>query len=239
MILRAHFIELQHRLFFSIATWLTTFVVSYAYRETITFFLLQHNLSNICEKNHYFITNKLAEIFSVHVNVSIFVANQISWLLLFYTMLSFLSPGLYKHEITKVTSILKTIVLTWLILTTVFYVVLVPFAWKFFLNLNTNDVSIFFEARLMDYLESFLQIYFFVNLVGIALISLLYHVDGEVTKIKKLRKFFFFFSFSLAAVFTPPDILSQIFVASIFMVVIETYVVVSVFKTSRVVQHNK
>lgn len=237
--LRAHFTELQHRFFLSIATWLTTFVVSYAYRETITFFLLQHNLSDICKKNNYFITNKLAEIFTVHVNVSIFVANQISWFLLVYTMLSFFSPGLYKHEITKATIILKTIILTWLMLTTVFYVILVPFAWKFFLNLNTNDASIFFEARLMDYLESFLQIYFFVNLVGIALIFLLFHVDGEVTKIKKLRKFFFFFSFSLAAVLTPPDILSQIFVASIFLVATEAYVVVSVFKTSRVAKHNK
>lgn len=230
---RSHFTELHYRFSFLTITWLTTFVISYTYSDTAAFYLLQSNLPNFHDGSNYFITTQLTEIFSVHVKLSIFIANQLSWFAFVYVLVSFSAPGLYKHEIALALDISKVIFSTWVVTVVIFHVILMPALWGFFLNLNSNNTSIFFEARFFDYFDAFIFIYSLLNLGIISLVFFLYSVASQVLKIRKLRKFFYFFSFSLAAVLTPPDIMSQILVAAVLLFLVEIYAAVSIFVISK------
>lgn len=230
---RSHLTELQYRLFLPTITWLTTFSVSYVYSETAVFYLLQSNLPESCSESHYFITTQLAEVFSVHVNIAVFISNQLTWFALVYTLLAFWAPGLYLHEIAFATNISKILFLTWLLSAVLFYVGLMPALWKFFLGLNSNNGLIFFEARLLDYFDAFLLVYSLLNVGTISLVCILYTVDGQVSEVKKLRKFYHLLSFCLAATLTPPDIWSQILVATVFLCLIEIYIAASIFAISK------
>lgn len=236
MKLQIHFIELKYRIFFSTITWLTAFIICYTYKEIVTFFLLQYNLPTVGEENCYFITTQLAEAFTVHISIAIFVANQITLLLSIYSLLLFFAPGLYQHEISSAIAIVKIIFFSWFTLSAFFYFILIPISWSFFLNSIEDNISVFFEARLIEYSKFFIGVYYTLNCGGILLALVLYFIyfdSNQIRYYRKARKVIFFVSFFLAAIITPPDIFSQIVVATVFLLIMEIYTASVIFKYLR------
>ena len=236
MKLQLHFIELKYRIIFSTMTWITTFIICYTYKEIVTFFLLQYNLPTVSEENCYFITTQLAEAFTVHISISIFVANQLTLLLFIYSLLLFFAPGMYQHEISSAVSIVKISFFTWFTLSALFYLFLIPISWSFFLNSIEDNISVFFEARLLEYSKFFIGVYYTLNCGGVLMVLALYLVyfDGsQIIYYRKARKVLFFVSFFLAAVITPPDVFSQIVVAIVFLLIMEIYTASVIFQCLR------
>ena len=174
----SHVTELQYRLLFLTFTWLSTFCTSYVYKEIATFVLFQYSIHSNVETRHYFITTQLTETFSVYIEASVFIANQLTLVILVYVVLIFLSPGLYKSEINKLKKTLNIFFVLWILLSSIFYKVFIPLSWEFFLNLspNTTDI-IFFEARLIEYSSFFFGTYYVLNIYSIIMLLTFYYIN--------------------------------------------------------------
>jgi sec-independent protein translocase protein TatC len=232
-----YFSELKNRIILLILCWLSSFCTCYSYKEILLFLFIKPSLNLTSKFNKiYFISTNITEIFNTYINLAIFISNQIVFVLLIIHFIFFIIPGLYKYEI----NILKKIVLIYLIFLInsifLFYFILLPISWNFFFHfqkiLSNNQLNLYFEAKLSEYLD------FFMNLNQIStlicqLFTLIFiyitSIKNYLTFIKKSKKIIFFLLFILATVITPPDIFSQMILGSFIIIVYEILILSILF----------
>jgi Sec-independent protein secretion pathway component TatC len=113
-----------------------------------------------------------------------------------------------------------------------------PFSWAFFLSFqDTNSklqiTSFFFEARISQYLDYFINLYYIclINCEILALLTLVINsVSGHAKKVKSFRKLFYFVFIVFSTVTTPPDIVSQVFLSFSLIIIYELLVFVKYLK---------
>ena len=114
-------------------------------------------------------------------------------------MLVFLALGLYYSEYSKLKSILKIFIITWVCSVILLKKIVVPFSWSFFLSFQeTNNpfqpASFFFEARILEYFNYFTNFYY-ICLANCQLLTLsilfLNNVSKKIGTIKTFRKLFY------------------------------------------------
>jgi Sec-independent protein secretion pathway component TatC len=97
--MQKYFLEMKNRFFLLCITWLSILFVSYVYKETLLFTVIQPNLSlNYYKDNFYFIFTNILEVFIVYLKLILFLSLQISFIYLFYHIFIFLSSGLFYLE---------------------------------------------------------------------------------------------------------------------------------------------
>ena len=192
-----YYIELKNRTFLLFYTWFSVLITGYYYKETILFLLINpSNYFNTLSKNPYFIFTNVSEIFYVYLELTFFIANQIMIVMLFYHVLMFLALGLYSFEFNRLRTIFQIFILSWLFSVILLYKFLIPYTWTFFLSFqqNNNDtqlISFFFEAKIIEYFNFFMSLYYicFVNCQFLALLLLIFtNISEKLNKTKTFRK---------------------------------------------------
>jgi sec-independent protein translocase protein TatC len=218
MSLLEHLAELRRRLLWSAVAFLIAFVISYHFAARIYDFLaapLAHALQARGQKPEMIYT-ALYEAFFTYIKVSVFAAAFLSFPVVATQLWLFIAPGLYKRE--------KRAMLPFLVVTPILffaggalaYYVIFPTAWKFFLSFQNSapgaDVQIDLMARVSDYLNLVMKLIFAFGLAFElpVLLTLLGKV-GIISSagLRKYRRYAYVGCFILAAVLTPPDILTQ------------------------------
>nr|AEP20725.1 SecY-independent transporter protein [Kryptoperidinium foliaceum endosymbiont] len=235
--------EIKNRLVLVFFAWVFCFNTCYYYKETILFLLVNTNNTFLNLNNQpYFIFTDVTEVFYVYFELVIFCSNQIALSALFYQTLMFLSLGLYQFEFTKLKLAFQLFILTWLLSSTLLFKVVIPFSWKFFLSFQETSVdsqvlSFFFEAKLNEYLEYLIRLYY-VCLIScqflVILIVSLINLSEKLKKTKMFRKLFYLIFVVFSTIITPPDVLSQILISSILIVVYEFLTFLKKIKISMV-----
>jgi sec-independent protein translocase protein TatC len=218
MSLLEHLAELRRRLLWSAAAFLIAFVISYHFAARIYDFLaapLAHALEARGEKPELIYT-ALYEAFFTYIKVSVFAAAFLSFPVIAAQLWLFIAPGLYKRE--------KQAMLPFLVVTPVLffaggalaYYVIFPAAWKFFLSFQssggTGTVQIDLMAKVSDYLNLVMKLIFAFGLAFElpVLLTLLGKVGIiSAAGLRKYRRYAYVGCFVLAAVLTPPDVLTQ------------------------------
>lgn len=218
-----YYLEIKNRSFLLLITWSFASIICYLYKETILFSLI--NLSSYLQtinKEPYFIFTDISEIFYVYLKLTFFISNQVTLIMFFYHILLFLSSGLYKLEYQKLQYAFKFFLLAWLSSLLLLDNFLIPFSWSFFLSFQqTDNISFFFEAKIVEYLSYFINLYYvcFINCQVLAVITLLLNNFSEnLKKVRKFRKLFYVVFVIFSTLTTPPDIISQI-IMSISLVI--------------------
>jgi sec-independent protein translocase protein TatC len=213
-----HLLELRQRLIYMLAVFFIAFIVSYHFSDEI-FALLVKPLASVFEGKigRRLIYTGLAEAFVTYLKVALFTATFVTLPLLAIQIWLFISPGLFPVE--------KKVLLPFLMLTPLFfatgaafaYYVIIPPAWKFFLAFEdtkaSNVLPIQLEARVSEYLSIIMQLIlaFGTSFLLPVLLTLLGRI-GVITSrnLANKRKYAFLLILILAAVITPPDVLSMI-----------------------------
>ena len=114
------------------------------------------------------------------------------------------------------------------------YKLVLPLAFKFFLsfqNLNPiNSLPIELEAKIGEYLDLVMQMIFAFGIafqLPIILICLVKFGILSVESLRKKRKYWIVIIFSIAAVITPPDVLSQVTLALPMILLYEIAIIIS------------
>lgn len=133
---------------------------------------------------------------------------------IFYQIWAFVAPGLYDEE--------KRYIIPIAFLSAVFfasgavfcYYVVFPFAFKFFISYSTPDITM--TPKISDYLSFTLKLLFAFGLIfEMPIFTFFLARLGIVTArmMRKFRKYAVVFIFILAAILTPPDVVSQLLMA--------------------------
>ena len=186
----------------------------------------------------YFIFTNVDEIFYVYLRLTIFIANQITFLMLLYHSLMFLTLGLYHSEYIQLKFVLKIFIITWLCSIILLRKIVVPFSWDFFLsfqkpNGHLQPASFFFEAKIFEYFNYFTNFYYIcmINCQLLALsILFLNNISEKVGTIKTFRKLFYIVFIIFSTVTTPPDIISQIVMSFNLIIIYELLIFLKYMK---------
>lgn len=147
---------------------------------------------------------------------------------IFYQVWSFIAPGLYEEERKYIVPIAFFSAACFIGGGAFAYFVVFPFAFEFFMSFNTGNIQAM--LKLNEYLSFSMKLIFAFGLVfEMPLFALFLSRLGLVTAtmMRKARKFAILFSFVLAALLTPPDVVSQLLMAGPLMILYEISIVIA------------
>jgi len=166
MFLNYYLIEIKNRVFLLFTVWLTYFFLFFLYKELLLYLCIKPSVANTHDLNNfYFITTNVAEVLSSYFLIISYICNFLIFLFLIFQIIAFLIPGLYYNERKNLVWFFFSIFLLVLISTFIFYNLVLPLSWIFFINyLPKNShlkLTVFFEPKLIEYLNTFFFIFFF------------------------------------------------------------------------------
>ncbi len=219
--LMGHLLDLRRRLIWVFSTMFLSTLICYFFVSDIYNFLVTPLAEAMGpgDTNRLIYTN-LTEAFFTYLKVALFSGIFITFPILLIQVWIFIAPGLYEKERKAFLPFLAaTPVLFFLGAACVYYLVL-PMAWPFFLSFQMSAqeavLPIQLEARVSEYLDLIMTLIFAFGLCFQmpVFLTLLGYV-GIITPdwLAKQRRYMIILIFTVAAILTPPDVLSQILLA--------------------------
>ena len=215
----SHFIELRARLIKSIVFILIVFIISYTFAEQIYNFLVEPYANAVKDKENprRLIFTALHETFITYLKVAFFSAIFIGSPILIIQIYKFIAPGLYKNEKKAILPYLVSTPILFLLGGLLVYYLVMPLAIKFFLSFETvgsnSSLPIELEAKVNEYLSLIMRLIFAfgISFQLPVLLNLLARV-GVVNSdyLKNTRRYVIVIIFTVAAILTPPDPITQI-----------------------------
>ncbi|MBA8666687.1 twin-arginine translocase subunit TatC [Holosporaceae bacterium 'Namur'] len=229
-----HFVELKTRLFLCVITFVFFTLISYYFSEQIYGFLTKPLLEIYSPKaGRRLIFTNLTEAFFTYFKVACYCGFIFSFPFIAFQLYFFVAPGLYRKEKRTLIPIFFFIpILFFLGAATVYYFV-IPMAWKFFLsfeNVNSTEyLPVMLEAKISDYLDLTLEMIIGFGIAFQLPIIALLLAKAKVLKGSWLavkRKYAVVVIFVVAAILTPPDVISQVLLAIPLLLLYEISIVI-------------
>ncbi|MEA1084170.1 twin-arginine translocase subunit TatC [Sphingomonas sp. CD22] len=210
-----HLIELRRRLLYCIAAIVIAFGVSYYFAENIFAFLVQP-LLHAGQKT--VIYTQLFEAFLVKVKVAFFAAMMISFPVIANQLWQFVAPGLYRKEKRALLPFILATPLLFICGAALAYYMAIPMALHFLLGFQGNIGGVKQEAlpAIGNYLSIVMQFLFAFGLAFLLPVLLMLLERAGIVTRKQLvgaRRYAIVGATALAAVLTPPDLMSQVLLA--------------------------
>ncbi len=213
-----HLLELRNRVMRAGAAWIVATCICYLFAADIYQFFLRPLASAFGnDESHKLIATGLPETFVTYIKLAIYGGFFAAFPYIAAEMYLFIAPGLFKHEKRVIAPYLVLAPLLFFIGAAMAYYLVMPKAFAFFLSFETSagegNVPIMVEAKVSEYLGLVMHIVLAFGLafqLPIILTLLIRFGLLQVATLARGRRYAVVILLSIAAVITPPDILSQI-----------------------------
>lgn len=218
-----HLIELRRRLMWSLGALILAFFVCLYFADQIFAVLVQPLLRAGQSRLIY---TQLFEAFFVQVKVALFAALMIAFPVIATQIWRFVAPGLYRNERKAVLPFLFATPVLFGAGASLAYFVTVPLALHFLLSYQGNVGGVSQEAlpAVGNYLDFVMNFMFaFGASFQLPILLMLLERSGVVTleQLTSARRYAIVAAFAIAAVLTPPDVVSQMLLAIPLVVLYE------------------
>ncbi len=225
-----HLIELRSRLMWSLASILLLFIVIFPFSENVYQVLVQP-LADIFEElggQRRLIFTALHEAFFTYIKLSLITALFIAFPFISMQFWMFVAPGLYKNEKKALAPFLIATPVLFFLGGAMVYFIVMPWAYEFLLAFELEGgpgtLPIVSEPKVNEYLSLSINLIFAFGIcfelpVVLTLLGRIGIISSKGMAEK--RKYAILISFVVAAIITPPDVISQIMLASVLIILYE------------------
>jgi len=223
----SHLEELRKRLIISAIAIGIGFMGCYAFAKDLFQILLIPLMSELPEGDRLIFTG-LPEMFLAYLKTAFIGGVLLASPVIFYQLWKFVAPGLYQHE--------KKYGFSFVICSTILFVcgalfgyfIVFPFGFKFFLGYANENIQALpsvkqyfgFATRLLFAFGIVFElpvIIYFLSKVGLV----------NVAFLRKKRKYALLLAFVMAAILTPPDVITQCMMALPLLILYEVGILVA------------
>ncbi|SFG25925.1 twin-arginine translocase subunit TatC [Oribacterium sp. WCC10] len=211
MTLSGHLAELRNRIIVIMIVLIAAMLVGLHYAEIIVTALLEIGRA----RGYQFVYIAPQEMLIQYFSLSLIFAALIGLPLIFYEIYAFMSPGLkHTEKLFMMLAIIFGIIFGFLGILFA-YKILIPFMLYFLLDMS-KGVNVSAAISVGNYISFLMTIFIiFAVIFEFPVVSVLLSQLGiiKVKWMRKARKFMIVAIFFMAAIVTPPDIVSQVMVA--------------------------
>lgn len=214
----SHLTELRARVMRAGVAWIVATIGCYFFAAEIYQFFVQPLATAFGEgSSHRMIATSLPETFITYLKLALYGGFFVAFPYLAAQVYLFIAPGLFKHEKRLIFPYLIAAPILFLIGSAMAYYFVMPKAFAFFLSFEIprgeGAVPLMVEAKVSEYLGLVMHIVLAFGLafqLPILLTLLVQFGLVRTTTLAQGRRYAIVILLSIAAVITPPDILSQI-----------------------------
>jgi sec-independent protein translocase protein TatC len=238
-----HLMELRQRLLWSVGAFFIAFALCYYFSTNIYGFLAQPLANVLFEQgggDRRMIFTALYEAFFTYLKVAFFGAIFFSFPIWATQLWLFIAPGLYRSEKRTIMPFLIASPILFLLGAALAYYFIFPLAWHFFISFETpagaGTVPIQLEAKVSEYLSLVMHMILAFGLafqmpVGLVLLCKVGILN--VAALRKGRRYAIVGMFVVAAIITPPDVISQVGLAVPLILLYEISILFAAWTTPK------
>lgn len=240
-----HLTELRKRVMWAALFMLAGTGICYLFVEDIYGFLVRP-LAQAMGPNdsQRLIYTDLTEAFFTYVKVAVFAGCFLTFPFVATQLWLFVSPGLYKREKKAVLPFLVAAPIMFFLGGALVYYLVIPNAWRFFLSFQSAGgdtvLPIKLEAKVSDYLSLVMVLIFAFGMAfQMPIVLALLAKAGVITSkwLAEKRRYAIVLIFIVAAIITPPDIISQISLAVPLMILYEISILLIKYTNANPARH--
>lgn len=211
-----HLEEIKKRLKYIIVVLVILFIAGYSQGEKLVQVIQSPILASLPENASLTMIN-VTEMFFVEVKVSFIAAIMVSMPFILYQLWLFVAPGLYMHERKYIYGFVLFASVLFLLGVSFAYFIVFPFGFKFFLSFAANPAyNVGATLSMANYVSFVVHLVLAFGIVFelpavIFLLAKIGIINDSI--LIKYRRYAIVGIFILAAVLTPPDVISQLAMA--------------------------
>ena len=209
----SHLIELRDRLLRSAIAWIVLFVCLFPFANDL-YTILAHPLLAKLPQGGQMIATEVVTPFFVPIKVAMMAAFLGALPYILYQVWSFIAPGLYSHEKKLILPLVVASVFLFACGMAFAYFLVFPVVFGFIIGIAPQGVAVMTDiGKYLDFVITMFLAFGITFEVPIVVIVLAMTGIVEVAKLREGRPYVIVGSFVVGAIFTPPDVVSQIMLA--------------------------
>lgn len=227
----SHLVEMRDRLLRAVLAVVVIFVLLFPWAQDLYALLAEPMLASLPQGGQM-IATEVTTPFFVPVKVTMMTAFLIALPWIFYQIWAFVAPGLYQHEKRLGLPLIVSSVLLFLLGMAFAYFLVFPVVFGFIVGIAPEGVAVMTDiGKYLDFVLTLFLAFGITFEVPVAVVLLVKMGMVSIEKLREIRPYVVVGAFVIGAIFTPPDVISQIMLAVPMWLLYELGIVVAAMIT--------
>ena len=209
----SHLIELRDRLLKAVIAWIVLFVCLFPFASDLYAILAQPLLDKLPQGGQMIATEVVTPFF-VPIKVAMMTAFLGALPVILYQVWAFIAPGLYAHERKLIVPLVGASLVLFFCGMAFAYFLVFPVVFGFIVGIAPVGVAVMTDiGKYLDFVITMFLAFGITFEVPIVVIALAMTGMVEIAKFREARPYVIVGAFVIGAIFTPPDVVSQVMLA--------------------------